>query len=273
MVRFANWMGSFPNTPQYFDPRTVTNVRNMWLTFHPDADWTFVKVLWRARPYFAVNARDKVYALLGHQSVRFDRKGVTPVTVDHKRTVEEVFLDIAVATIQESKSIDIITHVHQQPQTDSATPTLPSWVPRWDVDGPVSLSRNVHYNTANETVAFVYLSADKTSLTVEGFALDRIVRHSQVMTGDEFLTDPPAGPIEENPLYRLENQLDSIPKKTEVERKSILKSNFFTATSKMKPYWIGCSARLLLLPIVPRISHSLDGTTALTRRSYVVDQR
>jgi hypothetical protein len=26
MVRFANWMGSFPITPQYFDPRTVINV-------------------------------------------------------------------------------------------------------------------------------------------------------------------------------------------------------------------------------------------------------
>jgi hypothetical protein len=86
----------------------------MWLTFHPDADWTFVKVLWRARPYLATNARDKVYALLGHQSVRFDREGVTPVTVDYKRTVEEVFLDIAVATIQESKLIDIITYIHQQ---------------------------------------------------------------------------------------------------------------------------------------------------------------
>jgi hypothetical protein len=30
------------------------------------------------------------------------------------------------------------------------------------------------------------------------------------MTGDEFLIDPPAGPIEESPLYRLGNQLENL---------------------------------------------------------------
>jgi hypothetical protein len=138
----------------------------MWLTFHHSSTWNFLAVLYRARPFSATDARDKVYALLGHQSARFTGEREALVSADYTKTAEQVFWDVAVATIQETEKLEIISFVYHKTHIDSSKATLPLWVPRWDDKDPLSFSQNVHYSAANGMAAFIEFFANRALLAV-----------------------------------------------------------------------------------------------------------
>lgn len=91
------------------------------------------------RDLLATNPRDKVYGLLGFASLRKALIGYEPA---YNKTVEEVYIEIALVIIENTRNLDVINFAESPPNIDDVLPSTnpkqlgwpgtPSWVARWD---------------------------------------------------------------------------------------------------------------------------------------------
>ncbi|KAI9771043.1 MAG: hypothetical protein M1839_002979 [Geoglossum umbratile] len=108
--------------------------------------FSLIYELHRARHLQVTDARDRVFAMLGHYSVCWDNERLAALRADYEKTLEQVYVEVAVKALTGDKSLIILAAV-QHPKLPSGTEapnqesdqtrvvdgkTLPSWVPNWE---------------------------------------------------------------------------------------------------------------------------------------------
>ena len=90
-------------------------------------NYTFPFILSHFRSRVATDTRDKIYGMLGLATIRYAER----IEVDYTRSAEEVFEAATLASIKETRTLEIFSHLFGQ-----RTLTLPSFVPDWTAAFP-----------------------------------------------------------------------------------------------------------------------------------------
>ncbi|EGX89000.1 HET domain protein [Cordyceps militaris CM01] len=169
----------------------------------------FVYELHRARHMLAEDPRDRVFAFLGHFSLR--KPSTTPalrgLVADYGRSVEDVYCDVAMRGLDGAESLIMLTAPHYGAEVsrsrqnsiltnaDGAVPSalsfklnnMPSWVPDWrqrahHLFGSPDTPHRAAGNTKPQ------LTIDKSTLTlhIKGKHTDTVNLVSWVIRGDSF---------------------------------------------------------------------------------------
>ncbi|KAL8716834.1 MAG: hypothetical protein Q9225_005867 [Loekoesia sp. 1 TL-2023] len=120
-----------------------------------------------SRTVFALDPRDKVYALLG----LMDDSLVARIEPDYTAPLLDVYRSFALATVKETGSLDIIRHT-AGPTPDS---TMPTWVPDLRV-APHSAALTLgetSFNASGLSRASIQTFPDLGLLSCKGFIVDR----------------------------------------------------------------------------------------------------
>lgn len=121
----------------------------------------------------ATDPRDKVFALFGIANQGYEK---TPARPDYRRTVEEVYTDVAKFLVGDDHSLQVLSAV----QHAGVRRVLPSWVPDWGVKYPIRLLDaaqgylNFRVHGERETYPVVTHIPDSRKLALGGFSFDSI---------------------------------------------------------------------------------------------------
>ena len=102
-----------------------------------DLDRTFLDLLNQASWLGCADHRDHIYSLLGHPFAMMEAEGEgmgkeMVVIPDYTKSVEGVFLELAVKLIQQPRGLRVLSAVEHAPGIDIGVETdSPSWVPLW----------------------------------------------------------------------------------------------------------------------------------------------
>ncbi|KAI8217951.1 Heterokaryon incompatibility protein 6, OR allele [Colletotrichum sp. SAR 10_77] len=96
------------------------------------SELSFLEILLSFRDFNATNPRDKVYGLLGLIN-EATLEGFA--SVDYKKTVAEVYIDVVKASVASSESLAPLCYGKHGVEYERTE--FPSWVPRWDVSEDV----------------------------------------------------------------------------------------------------------------------------------------
>jgi hypothetical protein len=61
-------------------------------------------------------------------------RGITLITPDYNKSVVCVYREVALASIERTDSLEILSYVQQHELLASIGPDFPSWIPRWDLN-------------------------------------------------------------------------------------------------------------------------------------------
>ena len=125
------------------------------------------RLLQVSRTVFATNPRDKVYGLLG----LMDERIAALVKPDYSDTVENIYRSFTLATIEATKSLDVLRHC--EPARNFK---LPSWVPDLTVE-PWNTALTLcedSFTTSGLSSASTEALLDGHCLSCKGFVADRI---------------------------------------------------------------------------------------------------
>jgi len=109
--------------------------------------------------------------------------------VDYHKTVDEVYLELALDHIDRTKSLEILSAVQHDPKNPDNLFT-PSWVPRWDyfIDTPLlGLYNSTHFAASNKDVILTPPPPNvRNTLTVRGALITRITQHTDLLESSSF---------------------------------------------------------------------------------------
>jgi hypothetical protein len=193
------------------------NIRYLWRRFVEPAQTfdefhnrgSFIYELHRARHMLAEDPRDRVYAFLGHFSIR--RAGgsnpdsaLAGIVADYSRPVDEVYRDVAIRGLSDAKTLIILSATHcsvrRSPSNDSRrnsarsatispspTSPLPSWVPDWrNIARHIVGTPDTPHRAAGSTVPNLTIDSSSGILHIHGVHVDTISIHSWVINGTAF---------------------------------------------------------------------------------------
>lgn len=156
---------------------TTFPARSRELNGEVDDDYNFLEMLEVTRNKKASDARDYVYALLGHPSALIN--GVRIVEPDYNKSAEELCFEVTMKILEQSRSLSILSAVHHG---DGALDgPASSWILTWSRDVSV-LSLGVYqdhyfdveYDASAGMSAFWELAEPGRSLDVRGFIFDEV---------------------------------------------------------------------------------------------------
>ncbi|KFA68692.1 hypothetical protein S40285_02660 [Stachybotrys chlorohalonatus IBT 40285] len=159
---------------------------------------SFIYELHRARPLASKDPRDRVYAFLGHFSLRTGSRFLAGLEADYSRTVEDVYLDVAVRELKGATSLILLSACHpgqipnpKEPQVDEPRLPLPSWVPDWRVM-PLHIigSPETPHRAAGSTTPRLTIDKHRKELHIVGVRVDAIARVSLPFHGFSFQFRP-----------------------------------------------------------------------------------
>ena len=107
--------------------------------------FSFIYELHRARGLKVTDPRDRVFAMLGHYSIRKPNTELAAMKADYKKTIAQVYIDVAERSLKGDSSLialaaaqhmDLPSNKEPPKQLNDRAPavdenTLPSWVPDW----------------------------------------------------------------------------------------------------------------------------------------------
>ncbi|KAI0168664.1 heterokaryon incompatibility protein-domain-containing protein [Pestalotiopsis sp. NC0098] len=135
----ATWVHSCP--VQLFQNMAQSGVNNAH-TMHMLAEGlkqgkhtSFLELLALAWQFKSTDSRDSVYGIQGIPTTDTDPSlGNLLVLPDYTKEVADVHLDCATQIVQRTRSLRLLSHVQawKESRYDTATNSLPSWVPRWN---------------------------------------------------------------------------------------------------------------------------------------------
>jgi hypothetical protein len=153
----------------------------------PGYDWSFLEVLEYSRQLKASNPRDHIYAFLGHHSaIRASTKELI-VSPDYGANVTEVYYDFAKRWLEWTNDLNILSFV-QHSSSGPRSPTVPSWVPLWNVFGGSVLSQlgESIFHAGKESKGTYKLLNNISGLEARGVIIDKIQYQSQIFEDKEF---------------------------------------------------------------------------------------
>lgn len=155
--------------------------------------FSFVYELHRARHLQVTDPRDRVFALLGHYSVREGTgDALKSLAADYTQSVEDVYIDLARRTLYDDDESLVTLAAVQHSNSELGHSGLPSWVPDWRLysshilSEPTS-SHSAHGNTRPK------VEVASGSLFVRGIIIDSIVSHSDGIRAKAFYADDASG--------------------------------------------------------------------------------
>jgi hypothetical protein len=108
--------------------------------------FSFCELLTLTRQFKCEDERDKIFGLLGLTTTDGVNSSIIP---DYTKPLADVCRNIASAVIRSTKSLAFLSHVHHRDIHDRDSfsrvarktgPALPSWIPKWVVVGPQTLT-------------------------------------------------------------------------------------------------------------------------------------
>ncbi|KAH8593018.1 heterokaryon incompatibility protein-domain-containing protein [Bisporella sp. PMI_857] len=137
-------------------------------------EYDILDVVGLARIFLTTDPRDKVYALLGLPNFSA-QCGL--MSADYSKTAEVVFRDFVEAIIQESGTLDVLSHVHHDERIKK-----PSWIPRWEsTEGLILLNRGyLEWNAHNHIQKEIIIDKECCIIKVFGANLDCIVEKQEI---------------------------------------------------------------------------------------------
>ena len=94
----------------------------------------FLNVLLTGSSMEAADPRDRVYAFLGHATAKAKGANKTLVEADYEISKEQLYTDLTIRLLTESKSLTALSAArHSERTVSDGFPYMPSWVERWDV--------------------------------------------------------------------------------------------------------------------------------------------
>jgi hypothetical protein len=137
---FYDWvLDNFTRNPSAVESRPPLSTFNAGKTFllgktfrSPSSNYGFLSILNLSMELLATDPRDYIYGFLGHPTARvvshYQQKIL--VTPDYSKTIDEVYVDVMLALIQDPRDgLQALSLVHHS-ETTLASDT-PSWVVRW----------------------------------------------------------------------------------------------------------------------------------------------
>lgn len=178
------------------------SIRYLYRRFvEPDGEWdedqnrgSFVYELHRARHLLSKDARDRVYAFLGHFSITKGTDALAGLVPDYNRTIEDVYCDVAIRTLKDAKSLILLSATHTtqvkrraQGRIRDTSPLLPSWVPDWRVLPLILLgSPETPHRAAGGTTPKLDIDEQRRILHVVGRRVNVLGQVSPTFYGREF---------------------------------------------------------------------------------------
>lgn len=151
----------------------------------------FIFELHRARHLLSKDARDHVYAFLGHYTIHSGSTALQDIEADYSRSVEDIFYDIAARDLSGANTLLLLSACHSQPSAyrkrDAERISLPSWVPDWRIK-PIHLlgSPMTPHCAAGDTKPKLLIDGVHRALHIQGRRLDTISRCSAMIPGKAF---------------------------------------------------------------------------------------
>jgi hypothetical protein len=111
--------------------------------------FSFCELLTLTRQFKCEDKRDKIFGLLGLTTTDGVNSSIIP---DYTKPLADLYRNVASAMIRSTKSLAFLSHVHHRDIYDcdefmefcsdakKTGPALPSWIPKWDVVGPQTLT-------------------------------------------------------------------------------------------------------------------------------------
>jgi hypothetical protein len=160
--------------------------------------------LHRGRHLQITDPRDRVFAMLGHFSVRRDNAELAALQANYENTTDQVYVDVAVRALTGDSSLITLAAI-QHPHLPSGTEapnqasdqtravdkyTLPSWVPNWGTYETHILSEPISPHCAHGTTP-PKIEIDRSTLVlgISGMKLDVIETCSKPLAQREFHLD------------------------------------------------------------------------------------
>ncbi|KAK6223971.1 hypothetical protein LQW54_000117 [Pestalotiopsis sp. IQ-011] len=155
--------------------------------------FSFVYELHRARHLQVTDPRDRVFALLGHYSVREGRgDALKSLAADYTQSVEDVYIDLARRALCDDDESLVTLAAVQHSNPDLGQSGLPSWVPDWRLYSSHILSEPTSSHSAHGSTRPKVEVASR-SLFVRGIIIDSIVSHSDGIRAKAFYADDASG--------------------------------------------------------------------------------
>ena len=173
--------------------------------------FNFAYELQRSRHLQFSDDRDRVFAFLGHSSVRTAHPlGCGPVSIvaDYTKTVEQTYIDVAVQILQANSDtaciiLGSVQHSRHSLPSCPATAVqpdlsleewlrdehrLPSWVPDWRWSGGIILAEPIcpHRAHGGSTAKLEIVEGDNLVLRMPGVEVDTVKACSQPLLAEDF---------------------------------------------------------------------------------------
>jgi hypothetical protein len=188
--------------PSFFDP--IAHLSAFRVDGDPmgQADLSILETMMLARPLHCSDSRDRIYGLLGLDAIREARpKGSALAAVivpDYNKTAMQVYWEVAILAFKLGLTRDMFKAVQHAPTLESwHEGSLPSWVPRWDLNYTQDFPILPAYEELKRTnlgalkqkdgeppldaTSHHPVGPDKASLRVPGAMIDRIAAVSDCL--------------------------------------------------------------------------------------------
>ena len=153
----------------------------------------FVYELHRARHLQSKDPRDHVYGFLGHFSIHKGGAALAGLKPDYRRSVDEVFTDVAVRGLTGASCLILLSACHNMAypsrtaRTKKMQVNLPSWVPDWRIL-PLHLlgSPSTPHRASGNTAPRLDIDEQKRILHIFGTRVGTVKKHWWTFHGNAF---------------------------------------------------------------------------------------
>lgn len=165
--------------------------------------YSFIYELHRARHLHVSDKRDRVFAMLGHYSIRKGQnEELKSMQASYKKTAAEVYIDVAVRALLGDSSLITLAAVqhasspensvqNSKESTERVGNALPSWVPDWNAWETKILSEPISVHCAHaKTPSRLEIDMSSLILSAHGIRIDIIEAASRPLKEREFYPVP-----------------------------------------------------------------------------------
>jgi len=138
-----------------------------------------LQTLAKYRDFESTDPKDKVYGLLGLVQTS---NGKPMVDIEYKKSLREVYLDVALMAIKSSGNLAVLSYV-KHGEIDEHEVDIPSWVPRWDTSTEVMMlhSKALSWSSCGRHAVADFSLTSTGGLNLRGIYYDSIEFASGMM--------------------------------------------------------------------------------------------